>query len=85
MSTRLFGAMMLVVAATGCRMCSDSCDYGPTLIGGPYEGVQGRAGSVLNEGLVDGAAADAAEPVAPMLSPTPPPPPPITQPEPLAP
>jgi hypothetical protein len=47
MSTKLVAAL-IVVAASGCRMCSDSCDYSPPVAGSPYGSVHGRAGSAFS-------------------------------------
>lgn len=38
----------LIVAASGCRMCSDSCDYSPPVAGSPYGGMTSRAGSAFS-------------------------------------
>lgn len=46
--TRKLAAALLFVAASGCRLCSDACDYSPPVINGPYAGSVGRAGSVMN-------------------------------------
>jgi hypothetical protein len=42
-------ALSLVVAASGCRMCSDCCDYSSPVPGGQPLGLT-RAGSVLSGG-----------------------------------
>ena len=47
MSTKLVAAL-IVVAASGCRMCSDSCDYSAPVAGSPYGSVHGRAGSAFS-------------------------------------
>lgn len=46
--SRKFFAAILLIAAGGCRMCSDSCDYSPPVINGPHAGHVGRAGSAVN-------------------------------------
>jgi hypothetical protein len=35
----------LLLAASGCHMCSDCCDYSSCVANGPYAGIAGRAGS----------------------------------------
>ncbi|MBA3483340.1 MAG: hypothetical protein H0T51_16145 [Pirellulales bacterium] len=47
MSTKLVAAL-IVLAASGCRMCSDSCDYSAPVAGSPYGSVHGRAGSAFS-------------------------------------
>lgn len=47
MCNKLFAASVLL-AAGGCRMCSDSCDYSPPVAGSPYNGFTQRAGSAFN-------------------------------------
>jgi hypothetical protein len=39
--------LLLLLLAGGCRMCASSCDYSPTVPGGPPLGLQ-RAGSNLS-------------------------------------
>lgn len=46
--SRSLAAALVLVAAGGCRMCSDSCDYSPPVLNGPYAGQIGRAGSAVN-------------------------------------
>lgn len=46
--TNRLAAAILLVAAAGCRMCSDSCDYSSPVADGPYAGTYGRAGSAFN-------------------------------------
>jgi hypothetical protein len=41
-------ALLVLLAAGGCHMCSSSSDYAPVVIDGPYSNVQGRAGSILS-------------------------------------
>jgi hypothetical protein len=41
-------ALLVLLAATGCRMCNHCSDYAPVVIDGPYSHVSGRAGSVLS-------------------------------------
>jgi len=48
MPTKLIVTALLVVAAGGCRMCSDSCDYSPPVAGSPHNGMTSRAGSVFS-------------------------------------
>lgn len=45
MSKKSFGALLLVLAAGGCRMCSSITDHSPPLAGSPYAVGRGRAGS----------------------------------------
>jgi hypothetical protein len=72
MAAKLFAAV-LIAAACGCRMCSDSCDYSPPVAGSPYTAFDTRAGSAFS-----------GEPI--VTTPTPPPrpspdtTPPVTQP-----
>jgi hypothetical protein len=79
MSAKLIAAL-LVVAASGCRMCSDSCDYSPPVAGSPYGGANSRAGSAAGGAIL------AAEPIEPQpLPPAPseiPPAPAVTPPAP---
>ncbi len=42
-------ALALLLVAGGCRMCADSCDYGPVVPGGPPLGLA-RSGSNLSGG-----------------------------------
>ena len=44
-------AALALVSASGCRMCSDSCDYLPPVADASLTGTNGRAGSAFN-GLV---------------------------------
>jgi hypothetical protein len=44
MAKKLFVAV-LAVAAAGCRMCSNSCDYSPAVAGSPHNAFTSRAGS----------------------------------------
>jgi hypothetical protein len=44
-------ALTLLAAASGCRMCSDCCDYTAPVAGGPPLGTA-RSGSVLGGGFV---------------------------------
>jgi hypothetical protein len=73
MSTKLIAAI-LVVAASGCRMCSDSCDYSPPVAGSPYNAFTARAGSAFTGEPVVTSEPPAQRPLsemAPPLSPTP--------------
>ena len=45
--TKKLAAFALLLAAGGCRMCSDCCDYAPVVPGGPPLGTT-RSGSILN-------------------------------------
>ena len=47
MSKKLVAALA-VLAAAGCRMCSDSCDYSPTVAGSPHNAMTSRAGSAFS-------------------------------------
>lgn len=47
MSNRLVAALV-VLAAGGCRMCSDSCDYSPPVAGSPHNAYTSRAGSAFS-------------------------------------
>jgi hypothetical protein len=47
--TKKLAALALLVAAGGCRMCSDCCDYSSPVPGGQPLGLT-RAGSVLSGG-----------------------------------
>lgn len=47
MRKKCLGAVLLLAAA-GCRMCSNCCDYSSPLADGPYATVHGRAGSVAS-------------------------------------
>lgn len=44
------GVLLLTLASGGCRACSDSCDYLPPVLDGPYPHTGVRAGSAA---LVD--------------------------------
>ena len=72
MSTKLVAAL-IVVAASGCRMCSDSCDYSPPVAGSPYGGVHGRAGSAFSGELLSTLPPTPQEPAATGTSATQPP------------
>lgn len=48
--TKILAAAALLLAAGGCRMCSDCCDYSPTTPGGLPLSSQ-RSGSVLSGGM----------------------------------
>ncbi len=56
-------AAALVLAAGGCRMCSDCCDYSPAVPGGPPLGPV-RSGSALGGGVY-------VEPMTPTYEPAP--------------
>lgn len=60
--------LLVLLLAGGCRMCADSCDYSPTVPGGPPLGLA-RAGSNLSGGYyANESAAEAVEAVtAPAL------------------
>jgi hypothetical protein len=45
---RKFWAAAVLLAAGGCRMCSDACDYSAPVPGGPRSGSLQRAGSAFN-------------------------------------
>jgi hypothetical protein len=45
-----FTPLLLLLLAGGCRMCASSCDYSPTVPGGPPLGLA-RAGSSLSGGV----------------------------------
>ncbi|QDT72675.1 hypothetical protein [Lacipirellula limnantheis] len=45
---RTFWAAAVLLAAGGCRMCSDACDYSAPVPGGPRSGSLQRAGSAFN-------------------------------------
>jgi hypothetical protein len=45
---RKFWAAAVLLAAGGCRMCSDACDYSSPVPGGPRSGSLQRAGSAFN-------------------------------------
>ena len=60
-------ASLTLLAAGGCRMCSDPCDYSPPVAGSPYDTFHSRAGSVTDASFAF------AEPAAPQpLPPSPP-------------
>ena len=59
MDRKLIGVFLLVLASSGCRMCSDCCDYLPPVLDGPYPPSSARAGTIANSPLVP--APDAAE------------------------
>lgn len=44
-----FAPLLALLLASGCRMCANSCDYSPTVPGGPPLGLA-RAGSNLSGG-----------------------------------
>jgi hypothetical protein len=60
-------ASLTLLAAGGCRMCSDSCDYSPPVAGSPHNAFQTRAGSVTDVNFAF------AEPAAPQALPPAPP------------
>lgn len=41
-------ALLVLIAASGCRMCQSYTDCAPVVTNGPYSHVEGRAGSVLS-------------------------------------
>jgi len=48
MDRKLVGAMLLLFASSGCRMCSSCCDNLPPVLDGPYSSqTGGRAGSAF--------------------------------------
>jgi hypothetical protein len=52
MNRKLLGAMLLLLASTGCRACSRCSDNLPPVLDGPYSHAVGRAGSAFT-GMVD--------------------------------
>lgn len=48
MSKKCLGALLLLVASAGCRMCSSITDHSPPLAGSPYAVGRGRAGSAFS-------------------------------------
>jgi len=52
MDRKLVGAMLLLLASTGCRMCSSCCDNLPPVLDGPYPNSGGRVGSAFGGTLV---------------------------------
>jgi len=52
MDRKLVGAMLLLLASTGCRMCSSYCDNLPPVLDGPYPNTGGRVGSAFGGNLV---------------------------------
>jgi hypothetical protein len=45
---RKLAASLMLLAAGGCRMCSDSCDYSPPVAGSPHDTFHSRAGSATD-------------------------------------
>jgi hypothetical protein len=41
-------ALLVLLAASGCRMCQSYTDCAPVVMNGPYSHVDGRAGSILS-------------------------------------
>jgi hypothetical protein len=41
-------ALLVLIAASGCRMCQSYTDYAPVVPDGPYSQIEGRAGSILS-------------------------------------
>ena len=65
-------ASFALLAAGGCRMCSDSCDYSPPVAGSPYDAFHTRAGSVTDATVAFAApAAPQPLPPNPPVTPTP--------------
>ena len=62
--------LIALLACGGCRMCSDCCDYGPAVTGGPPLGTA-RAGSALGGMYVETAPAEMSEPIPAVASGTP--------------
>jgi len=52
MNRKLLGAMLLLLASSGCRACSQCADDLPPVLDGPYSHSVGRAGSAFG-GMVD--------------------------------
>ncbi len=52
MNRKLLGAMLLLLASTGCRACSRCSDNLPPVLDGPYSHSVGRAGSAFG-GVAD--------------------------------
>jgi len=64
MDRKLVGAMLLLLASGGCRMCSSCCDDLPPVLDGPYSNTGGRAGSAFG-GVADAVPLIQAEPMTP--------------------
>jgi hypothetical protein len=41
-------ALLVLITASGCRMCQSYTDCAPVVPDGPYSHVEGRAGSILS-------------------------------------
>ncbi len=52
MDRKLVGAILLVFASGGCRMCQSCGDHLPPVLDGPYPATGARAGSVFGGVIV---------------------------------
>ena len=65
MDRKLFGALLVTLATSGCCACDNSCDYLPPVLDGPYSSYSTRSGSAGNSNY-EAPTPDAAEEITPL-------------------